>query len=39
MSKSADKQFQKLDDDLKNALKTLAEKITPNIYRYEFLKK
>lgn len=39
MSKSADEQFQKFDDALKNALKALAEKIAPKIYRYGFLKK
>ena len=38
-SKSDDKQFQKFDDDLKSALRFLAEKITPKIYQYEFLKR
>ncbi len=39
MPKSADEQFQKFDDALKNALKALAEKIAPKTYRYGFLKK
>ena len=39
MSKSADEQFQKFDDALKNALKALAEKIAPKRHPYGFLKK
>ena len=38
MSKSDDEEFQKLDDDLKSALKVLAEKIVPKVYQYGFLK-
>lgn len=38
MSKSDDKEFQKLDDVLKFTLKQLAEKIVPKVYQYGFLK-
>lgn len=37
-SKSADKTYMKLIDELRNKLNFLADKIKPKIYEYEFLK-
>jgi hypothetical protein len=36
-TKSDDKKFNTLDTNLKDALKVLAEKITPKVYEYGFL--
>lgn len=37
-ARSEDETYTELITDLRNALKILAEKITPKIYEYEFLK-
>ncbi|MFQ3579051.1 MAG: hypothetical protein SNJ71_02790 [Bacteroidales bacterium] len=37
-TKSQDEKYMKLLNDLRDALKTLAEKIEPKVYEYEFLK-
>ena len=38
-NKSDDDTYNKLSGNLREVLKTLAEKIEPKVYEYEFLKK